>query len=140
MKWFYGRWVTLLLSFGGGLVLATPHDSDYLHPASLKFIFEILAFGAFSVFFLVSLRVINSNKYQNGLYRPSWRRNPFERGQVLVNFHLGALVFIAYALGCVTKAMFIGPQSFFWEIPIFFGLGVWIGARASMIIYRNELT
>jgi len=139
MKWFYIRWVTLLLTYGSGLVLATPYDPDYLNSAPLKFIFEMLAFGIFSTFLLVSFRVMKSSKYENGLYRPSWSRNPFARGQVLVNFHLGALVFMTYALGCVTKTIFIGPQSFFWEIPFFFGLGVWIGARVCMFVYRNEL-
>lgn len=129
----------LLLSYGGGWIFTTPPEPDYLHAAPLKFVVELFAFGTFLIFFLVSFRIVKSAKSENRLYRPSTYRNPFERGQLLVNFDLGGLMVMALALGYLTKTASIGPPSFFWELPFFFGLGVWVGVRVCAIFYRNEL-
>lgn len=138
-KWIYIRCVMLLLFCVGGWFSVSWWHLGYLDAWLVKFHYEIAAFSTFATFVIVSLLVLTYWNPKEELRAPSWRRNPFERGQILVGVHAGALNAIFYGIGCLAKERIFFPSHSFWQLPLFVGVGMWIGVRGCTIVFRRIL-
>ncbi|MGA2552857.1 MAG: hypothetical protein ABSF50_22165 [Burkholderiaceae bacterium] len=136
-KNMWARVAALVLSAAGGLLIAPPTHSDFLHPAPLTFGLEMVALPAVGIALILSFRSWQKSA-EVGWERPSWSANPFEFMEPLVNLVAGAICIIASGLGWGLRGLLSGPN-WGWEMPVAAGIGAWIGVRIFMKLNPDSL-
>jgi hypothetical protein len=59
--------------------------------------------------------------------------------QPLVFFDFCSYCAIASGLGSALRVMFGENHSWEWQIPILVGVGLWVGVRLGMLIFRKKM-
>ncbi|TDN64963.1 hypothetical protein C8D83_10234 [Halothiobacillus neapolitanus] len=139
-SWQYFRIIAFCISYLAGLVLPRPVNSDYMHSSTMFFALELIAISMTMVFALVSLRVLRSGAHDEPLRLPNGCENPFASGQLLSTYDAASVNIMGYALGCMTMELLETPVTYYWQIPILLGAGVWLGVRLSVFVYRSEIS
>lgn len=132
-RWFWGQIGILFLGFLSGLIVVPGHP-DFMNPAPLSFIAEVSGFMAFGVIFAVSL-----NRSTEKWSRLTWSSRPFDRDQPLVFFDFGSYCLLAHGAGSAIKGLLSTPASWSWEIPVSGAVGVWLGVRLCMLIFKSRI-
>ena len=100
-------------------------DGDFSEPASLGLVLAIVAFGFLGVCFLASTWPFNARVEE--VEPHPWMSNPFRSS--LQFLHFSAVILFATGISALLVGLFRVPKSWAGELPLLFGVGLWIGVR-----------
>ena len=138
MGWLLFRVGMLAATFLFAYVSEQPAHEDFLHPAPLHFVLTITGVMAVGAIFITSIQAIPT-RHRQVWRRPSWRLNPFNPAQPLTFLDFGGFVFLFLGLGYAAAGLSSSPPSWFWEITFFAGLGLLIGVRVAMFMFKKRM-
>ena len=97
-------------------------------------------FGVVGLQFIIGLQAFNPMSAKNWL-RPSWQHNPFNFKQPLQFFHFGGWFMLASSLPYLPEVIEGNQESMFLAATLAsFGLGMLLGVRLSVLIYRRKFS
>ena len=135
--WFTCRVILILMSIAFTPFYMRSQSGDFPEP-SLRFLVGMIAICAGTVFLLAAFQSFNKND-QREWYRPSWFKNPFAFNQPLQTFDSGAYDAMALGAGSLVAGLLSAPINWAWELPMSIGLGLWIGVRFCLVIFKNRI-
>jgi uncharacterized membrane protein (DUF4010 family) len=107
--------------------------------SSWSFPLEMTAICALAILFLIGIQANRVRQSAEKWQRPSWFRSPFNFKQPLQFFDAISYYAFALAVGCTIFGLSESPISWAWELPFSVGLGLWVGVRLSLIVFRESL-
>jgi hypothetical protein len=137
-RWLYVRMAIIILSALSARFVIMPQHPDFEHPAPWYFPFVIAGFMSLGIPFALSIQGLSSRSSEKW-QKPSWLVPPFSIKQPLVSFDMTAYCIIAYGFTSALMGLSTTPNNWSWEISVSAGIGVWIGVRLCMFIYRNRI-
>ena len=136
MNWLYVRvGLLVFVVISSFLVPLQPHAVPRITWSSLA---VIAVFCPLALLFLLWFQVVNPRSAK--VWRPpSWCLNPFTFKEPLQFFHLAAYICLAQGAVTVGRLLFL-QVPFYVEalVPLVMGIGVLIGVRLSMAIFRSK--
>jgi hypothetical protein len=98
----------------------------------------ILAFCPIAMVVVFGLQRVNPRSAKMW-HRPSWISNPFNFRDPIQFFHFGAIITIAQGVVVLARVS-LTSTPFYVEalVPLAMGLGMWIGVRVVMALYRSK--
>ncbi len=134
----YMRIAVTLLSCLSAYFAVIPSHPDFFHPAPVTFVLEIVGIVAAGLIFVLSFSsrsMLSSELWK----RPSWYLSPFDRKQPIVFFDFASYCVASYGLGGAVVSTFGPRPNWSWEIPVSAGIGVWLGVRLSLLVFRGRM-
>ena len=72
--------------------------------------------------------------------RPSWNANPFDFGQPLQFFHVGAYHFLVAGATALFMYFSVGSSALAWAAQLaLLGAGTWLGIRLCILVFRKKM-
>jgi hypothetical protein len=70
--------------------------------------------------------------------RPSWFEKPFGRDRWVSLFEATSYYFLAAGTSCAVMELRETPRTWAWEIPIAIGVGLLLGGRVCLLVFRRH--
>lgn len=138
MNWTFIRIALLVIAAVFAPFTLSRVNGDFSHP-SILFFLGMTGFGIFSVIFSIGIQYKNPRMNESWI-KPSFSDNPFKNKQPLQVFNISAELFMALGIGGVFWGMFSQPVTYVWEIPLALGIGIWIGVRMCISLYKDKIS
>jgi hypothetical protein len=135
--WPLIRLCWIVVGLAQGPWLAAELDAQNIHDPSWTFAAEMIAIVAAGVVFVVGLQAGRRSPAAEWP-RPSWFESPFGRDRWVPLFDASAYYVLATGISCAIFELRGVPKTWAWEIPISTGLGLLIGARACLFVFRRH--
>jgi len=103
---------------------------------SWSFVAAIVGFAALGIPFVLSLQFVRRSPGVKWS-RPSWR--VLDRRQPLQIFDYSGWLFITLGLSVAAYTAWIGSNNFLFVLPLLVGVGVLVGVRLSILMFRSKL-
>jgi hypothetical protein len=135
--WLIARIFLILLGVFQGYSFTANMSGDFSNPSWL-FLVEMVVIVAFRIVFVISIQANNCNalaKWQC----PSWYVNPFNYREPLQFFDAASYYFLATGFTALILAFTESPFLWAWALPLSIGVGIMIGVRLSLLIFKNRL-
>jgi hypothetical protein len=100
--------------------------------------FAIKMIGIISIAVVVLIGIQASKTTEGKWPRPSWFENPFGLDRFVSLFEAGSYYMLAGGIGAAFVELRSVPPTWAWEILASIGVGLWLGARACLVVYRNR--
>ncbi|NGN97620.1 hypothetical protein G5S52_08040 [Grimontia sp. S25] len=137
VNWLYVR----LIFIAAGVVsqlFVSPNGATEAPPVMWQFVPVAFIFGIVGLQFIIGIQAFNPMSAKVWL-RPAWKYNPFSLKQPLQFFHFGGWFILAGSLPYLPAALEGSEESMFLAAtPAAFGLGMLVGVRLSVLIYRRK--
>jgi hypothetical protein len=103
---------------------------------SWSFVAAIVGFAALGIPFVLSLQFVRRSPGVKWS-RPSWR--VLDPRQPLQIFDYSGWLFITLGLSVAAYTAWIGSNNFLFVLPLLVGVGVLVGVRLSILMFRSKL-
>lgn len=136
VNWLYVR---LILLAAGVLpqFFASSSGAQEAPPVMWQFVLVAFLFGIIGLQFLIGLQAFNPMSAKVWL-RPAWKHNPFNLKQPLQFFHFCGWFMLASSFPTAIEGS--KESMLLAATPAAFGLGILIGVRLSVLIYRRKFS
>lgn len=133
-KWFRLAAISLVL-IAGCFVPLGPRASP---PLAWYVPMVIFVFCPIAMVLVVGVQRVNPRS-AHVWHRPSWTGNPFNFRDPIQFFHFAAIITIAQGVVILARVS-LTSFPFYVEslVPLAMGLGVWVGVRVTMALYRSK--
>lgn len=137
MNWLYGNVAIIMLGALLSPLFMRSIESSEDKP-TLIFVLIIALFGMSGS--LLSAWMRDSSMPKDLKWNtPSLRYNPFMGSEPLVQYQISAYVFISLGAGSAVVGMLETPENWMWVLPMSLGIGIWLGLKLSMVMFRKRL-
>jgi formate-dependent nitrite reductase membrane component NrfD len=102
---------------------------------SWSFVFTLLCLVILSVLFVLALQYKNPFSEQKWL-KPSWKANPFNPWQPAQAFHASGWIFIVLGISLGIYTALIGSRNLLCIFPLTIGIGVMVGLKLAVLVFR----
>ncbi len=137
VKWEYVR----LLLIAAGVIpnfFTSSNGTQEAIPIMWQFVPAAFVFGVVGLQFIIGFQAYNPVSAKVWL-RPDWKLNPFSLSQPLQFFHFSGWYMLASSLQLMPAAIKGNEESMYLAASTAsFGLGMLVGVRLSVLIYRRK--
>lgn len=135
--WLTVRLMLIVVGLIQGPWLRDSLDAHNIREASWTFAIELTAIVIGGVIFVVGLQAFRHVPGREWP-RPSWFDNPFGRDRWVPLFDAISYYMLAAGLSCAAFELREMPRTWAFEIPISIGVGLWVGSRACLVLFRQH--
>lgn len=70
--------------------------------------------------------------------RPSWFENPFGLDRRVSLFEASSYYVLAVGVSSAVFELRAVPRTWAWELPVAIGVGLWLGCRLCLVVFRTK--
>lgn len=138
VNWLYVR-LLFITAYVIPQFFTVSHFSIETPPLEWQSVLIIFIFGIVGLQVIIGFQAFNPMSAKVWL-RPAWKHNPFNVKQPLQFFHFGGWLILADSLPGFLSVRESNVDNMFLAIQTSFGLGMLIGVRLSVLIYRKKFS
>ena len=129
-------WIIVGL-FQGPYSVSQLSSDDFRVPS---WVFPIKMIGIISVAVVVLVGIQASKTTEEKWPRPSWFENPFGLDRFVSLFEAASYYMLAGGIGAAVVELRSVPPTWAWEILASIGVGLFLGARVCLLVFRRHFS
>jgi hypothetical protein len=135
--WLLVRVVWIVVGMVQGPWLVNALDPRQFPDPSWSFGIILIAIATVAVILVVGALSVQQ-KADTRWPWPTWFENPFGIDRPVSLFDAGSYYVLAAGLSAAALELRATPRTWAWELPMSFGVGLWLGARCCRMLFRKR--